>query len=39
MKINRLLGLGVIAAVLFSETAIANEELTKLSANPSNWAM
>ena len=39
MKINRLLGLGVIAAILFSETAIANEELTKLSANPSNWAM
>ena len=39
MKINRLLGLGVIAAVLFSESAIANEELTKLSANPSNWAM
>ena len=39
MKINRLLGLGVIATVLFSETAIANEELTKLSANPSNWAM
>ena len=39
MKIIRLLGLGVIAAVLFSEAAIANEELTKLSANPSNWAM
>ncbi len=39
MKISTLLGMSALAATLLSSTAIANQELAKLSANPNNWAM
>ena len=39
MKISTLLGMPALAATLLSSTAIANQELAKLSANPNNWAM
>ena len=39
MKISTLLGMSALAATLLSGTAIANQELAKLSANPNNWAM
>lgn len=39
MKTSRLLWLGALATSMLSAPVIANDELAKLSASPSNWAM